>query len=146
MTSAAIRNALLTWPRATLTDMPSLSLVSWLCCLLRRRLTWRDLGGLLVGGPQFGGQPGEFRLEAAARVGTGQTADLHRGAVLGRRTGAGADEDSPTADHEREQQPAQGGDAADQGGQLARVVRDGQAHPGDVAGERDRAPAVRKLQ
>ena len=106
-------------------------------------------GGLLVGGPQLGGQRGEFRLEAAARVGTGQSADLHRGAVLGRRTrrgGAGADEDPPTADHEREQQPAQGGDAADQGGQLARVVRDGQAHPGDVAGERDRAPAVRQLQ
>ena len=94
MTSAAIRNALLTWPRATLTGMgPSLSLVSVLCCLLLcwpGRLCWlgrlcrRGRGGLLVGGPELGGQRGELRLEATARVGAGQAADLHRAAALGR--------------------------------------------------------------
>src|SRR5215470_8843803 len=98
MTSAAIMNALLTWPRATLTGMgPSLSLVSTLC-------------GLLVGGPELGGQTGEFGLEAAAGVGPGQAADLHRAAAVGRRVRMGPDEDPPAADHEREQQPAQGGD------------------------------------
>src|SRR5689334_5895666 len=122
MISAAIRNALLTWPRATLTGIgPSLSLVSMSCVVL-------------LGGPDLGHQPGELRLEAAARVGAGQPADLHRAASLGT---AGADEDPPAADHEREQQPAERGDAADQGGQLTRVVRDGQADPGDVTGERD---------
>src|SRR5215472_1044607 len=108
MTSAAIRNALLAWPRATLTGMgPSLSLVSMLRCRLRcrrgclGRLGRRGRGGSLVGGPELGGQRGEFRLEAAARVGPGQAADLHRGTASSilrrrdRRGGAGADEDPP---------------------------------------------------
>ena len=112
-----------------------------MCCWLRR-------GGLSAGRSELGRQRRELGLEAAAGIGAGQAADLHRSAlyVLAGGAGAGPDEDPPTADHEGEQQAAESGDAADQGGQLARVVRDGQAYPGNVAGKRDRALAARQLQ
>src|SRR5579863_7924838 len=129
MMMAAIRKSLLTWPRARLTgiepELPSLFLV------------------LRVRRPELGGQRRELGLEAAAGVGPGQAADLYGTGWPGR---ASPDEDSPAADHKRKQQPAQGRDAANQGGHLARVVGDGQADPRDVAGERDGALAVRQLQ
>src|SRR5260370_4563244 len=109
MTSAAIRKSVLTWPRARLTGtVPSLSLV------------------LTVRGAQLGGQRRELGLETAARVGPGQAAYLHGSAGAAR---AGPDEDSPAPHHEREQQAAQGGQAAEQRGQRARVAVEGPPHP-----------------
>src|SRR6516225_4732236 len=110
MTSAAIRKALLRWPRARLTGIvPSLSLVSMVCCSPG---CWLGSGGPFACRPELGGQRREFGLEAAAGVGAGQAADLYQGAVLAgpvRATRGSPDEDAPAADHEREQQPAQGG-------------------------------------
>src|SRR5512142_1505634 len=121
---------------------PSLSL--WLGSygwLIRDWLTSRDL---VVCRLELGGQRRELGFEAAAGVGPGQAADLHRGDLPARleRTGPSPDEDPPAADHERKQQPAKRGHAADQGGQLTGIVGDGQADPRHVAGERDRAPAA----
>src|SRR6185437_14427318 len=107
MTSAAIRKALLRWPRAALTGIgPSLSL--WLG--LYGGLAGQTLSGLrpsrdslFVRRLELGGQRRELVLEAAASIGPGQAADLYRGALLASRgrAGPGADEDPPAADHER---------------------------------------------
>src|SRR5215469_12694540 len=112
--------------------MPSLSLG----LTARRRL--------IVRRPQLGGERRELGLETAAGVGPGQAAYLHRALYItgytigpstryriGRAVRAGPDEDPSAPDRERQHQAAQGGDAADQGGQLAGIVGDGQAHPRD---------------
>ncbi len=90
--------------------------------------------------PQHLSELGEFSLKTARRVRPCQAAHGDLGAAVGRRDRA--DEDAAPPDQEGQDQPGQRGKARDQGGQLARVVRDGQADPLLVAQISDGAEAT----